>query len=250
MGNIYGGGWAQNGGTSTVTGEVSITVAGDAEVANVFGGGSYSTSGDQGATSVGSVNIRVAGGNIANNIFAGGQNASSTVAGDVAVTFTGSNNYACNVYGYSVQMSATISGDKTLAFADYTGNLSGNVGGFDKILVTGDTTANLGGTIDNGDWEFDFTDRTLAADTFALTLGQGISTESDLTLTLRLADDIPATDWSLAAGVGDIASALSGYDVYVGDTRLEFAGGRVVSGDYAGWGFDLNEGELKFKHLA
>ena len=47
-----------------------------------------------------------------------------------------------------------------------------------------------------------------------------------------------------------IASALSGYEVYVGNTKLEFSGGRVVSGDYAGWGFDLNGGDLKFKHLA
>ena len=251
MGNVYGGGWAQNGGTSTVTGAVNITIAGDAEVSNVFGGGSYSTNNSQGATSVGSVSITVAGGAIYGNIFAAGQGANSTVTtGNVSVTFTGSNDHTCNVYSYSQQASATTGGDKALTFATYTGALSGDIGGFDKILVTGDTAANLGGTIDNGNWEFDFTKRTLAAETVALTLANGISTEDELNLTLRLADDVPATDWSLASGVGDIASALAGYEVYVGDTQLDFAGGKVVSGVYAGWCFAIEDSTLKFKQLA
>ena len=238
-------------GTSTVTNAVNITVGGTATVNNVFGGGSYSSTSD-GAPSVGNgVNITVTGGSIANNIFAAGQNQYSTVTGDVRVTFTGSNDYTCNVYGYGVQSSATTGGDKALTFSGYTGTLSGNIGGFDGIVVSGDTTATLSGaTIDNADWTFDFTERTLAADTVALTLVNGISTEEELTLTLKLSGDVPATDWSLATGVGDIAGALSGYEVYVGDVELEFASGLVVSGDYAGWGFAIEDTTLKFKHLA
>ena len=209
------------------------------------------TTGDQGATSVGSVSITVAGGNIVNNIFAGGQGEFSTVTGAITVTFEGSNDYTCNVYGYVPPTVSTDPIDQTLVFDGYTGTLSGDIGGFDKITFAGDAAATLSGTaIENAAWEFDFTERTLAADAVALTLEHGISTTSGLTLTLKLADDVPATDWSLATGVGDIASALSGYEVYVGNTKLEFSGGRVVSGDYAGWGFDLNGGDLKFKHLA
>ena len=247
MGNVYGGGWAQNGGTSTVTGEVSITVDGNAVVNNVYGGGSYSAN-SGGATSVGSVNITVAGGNIANNIFAGGQGEYSTVAGDVNVTFTGSNDCACSVYGYVVRPSATAGGDKTLSFADYAGTLSGDIGGFDVIAFSGDTAATLSGAnIDNGEWEFDFTARTLGADTAALTLSGG--TFADDALTLKLADGSAPAVWSIAAGLADTAVGFD-YEVCVGDVELEFADGKVVSGDYVGWGFAIEDATLKFKNLA
>ncbi len=243
MGNIYGGGWAQNGGNSTV-GDVTITIAGDANVANVFGGGSYSsTSG--GATSVGSVTIRVSGGSIANNIFAAGQNEFSTVTGDVSVTFTGANDYSCNVYGYGVQSSATNANDKTLAFDGFTGTLSGAVGGFDAIGFTGNTATTLAGAIDNTDWTFDYTARTL--DTAALTLNGGTFAGDDLTL--KLAASAAPADWNIAAGLADTAVGFD-YAVYIGDTALEFTDGKVASGDYAGWGFALEDSTLKFKQLA
>ena len=247
MGNIYGGGWAQNGGASTV-GDVTITITGNTEISNVFGGGSYSTNGSQGATSVGSVKITIAGGNIANNIFAGGQGVNSKVAGDVSVTFTGANDYTCNVYGYCTPVSTTTTIDKTLTFAGYTGTLSGDVGGFDAIAFEGDTAATLSAAaanIDNSNWEFDYTGRTL--DTAALTLSSGTFAGDSVTLFLD-ATDAPQ-DWSIASGLADATIGFD-YGVYVGDVEQTFVDGKIASGDYAGWGFALEDSTLKFKNLA
>ena len=250
MGNVYGGGWAQNGGTSTVTGAVSITIAGDAEVNNVFGGGSCSGT-SYGTTTVNSVSITVAGGDVANNIFAGGQNESNTVVGDVAVTFTGSNDYACNVYGYGVQSSATVGGDKTLTFAAYTGELSGDVGGFDGIVFSGDTAATLSGaTIDNDDWSFDYTDRTLDADLVMATFGDG--TFAGDTVSVNLADvDQVSSGWSIATGL-TAANATFSVELSTGSADNLSLGDTLGSayGVYEGWGFALEDSTLKFKNLA
>ena len=247
MGNVYGGGWAQNGGASTVTGEVSITIDGDAEVANVFGGGSCSGS-SYGTTSVNSVSITVAGGDVANNIFAGGQNENNTVVGNVKVTFTGSNDYSCNVFGYGVQASATVGGDKALTFSGYTGTLSGDIGGFTSIEFAGDTAATLSGAaIDNGNWEFNFTGRTLDGDTAAANFNGGTFAGDTLTLLLD-ATEAPV-DWNIASGLADTAIGFA-YDVSVGGFEQEFVDGRIASGDYAGWGFAIEDSTLKFKQLA
>ena len=247
LGNIYGGGWAQNGGTSTV-GDVSITVTGSAEVANVFGGGSYSsTSG--GSTSVDNVVIVISGGTISGNIFAAGQGEFSTVTGDVSVTFMGANDYACNVYGYGVPTSATTSADKTLAFDSYTGTISGAVGGFDGIVLSGNTAATLTGAIDNSDWTFDYTDRTAGADTAMLTFYNGELTGEvavDLS-TVAQAED----GWSIAAGL-DSAVAAFGVELATGSASGLRLNDTLDSsyGIYEGWGFTLEESTLKFKQLA
>ena len=248
MGNIYGGGWAQKGGTSTVTGDVNITVGGDAKINNVFGGGSYSSV-SGGATSVGGdVNITVAGGAIYNNIFAGGQGDFSTVGGGVRVSFTGSNDYACNVFGYGHPESATAVGDKSLEFVDYTGELSGDIGGFDGIVFTGNTSATLSGTtIDNTVWSFDYTGRTFGADIAMLTFDNGTFAGGELTL--KLAASAAPADWNIAVGLADTAVGFD-YTVYVGNVEQTFVDGKVASGDYAGWSFVLEDSTLKFKQLA
>ena len=251
MGNVYGGGWAQNGGTSTVTGAVNITIAGDAEINNVFGGGSYSVNGNQGETSVGSVSITVSGGSIANNIFAGGQKEFSTVAGDVSVIFTGSNDYACNVYGYVIPVSATEAGDKTLAFVNYTGILSGDIGGFDGIVFTGDTATTLrGATIGNDDWTFDYAGRTLDAAAAMVTFAEGTFAGDKVAVDLSAAEQV-AGGWSIAAGL-TAADATFGVELATGSATGLALGDALgdAYGIYEGWGFTLEDSTLKFKQLA
>ena len=251
MGNIYGGGWAQNGGSSTV-GNVSITVAGTAEVANVFGGGSYSGV-SYGATSVSSVNILVAGGNVANNIFAAGQGEFSTVTGDISVIFTGSNDYTCNVYGYGTQSSATDANDKVLTFDGYTGTLSGNVGGFDAIAFAGDAKTKLTGdydAIDNSAWTFDVAERSTGlAGTTVLEWNDADFTGD--TITLNLATGSTA-EWDLVKTGG--TTVYNKFDVRVDGVSILPENididDKIADGAYAGWGFTDEGGMLKFKQLA
>ena len=59
MGNVYGGGWAQKGGTSIV-GDVNINIEGGT-VTNVFGGGSTSSTAPGGSTVAENVTITIKG---------------------------------------------------------------------------------------------------------------------------------------------------------------------------------------------
>ena len=77
MGNVFGGGWAQMNGASTV-GDVYLTIAGDAQVANVFGGGGHSTSG--GTTAAGNVTVTVSGGSVTGAVYARGHLADTSRA--------------------------------------------------------------------------------------------------------------------------------------------------------------------------
>ena len=126
------------------------------------------------------------------------------------------------------------------------------IGGFDGIVFTGDTAAALSGaTIDNGDWFFDLTNRADAlAGTSLLTLSSA-NFESD-TINVSFADDTQAQGgWNIAT----VAEAFSGttFDIEIGGS--EIASGlaynqQIATGDYTGWGFDLDDGVLKFKNLA
>ena len=217
---------------------------------SVFGGGSYSSN-SLGTTEVGSVTIRVEGGEVKNNIFACGQGANSKVYGSVDVTFAGSNDYSCNVYGYGVQESATVTNDRTLSFATYTGTLSGDIGGFDAIAFAGDTAATLSGSsIDNDDWSFDYTGRTLDAATAMLTLDSGSFAGDNVSVDLSDVEQV-STGWSVAAG---LAAADATYNVELSTgSAANLALGDTLGaayGVYAGWGFALEDSTLKFKQLA
>ena len=247
MGNIYGGGWAQKNGTSIV-GDVDITIAGGT-IANVFGGGSHSTSG--GTTETGDVSITVSGGNITGAIYARGQ-LEGDITGVANVIFTGATDFGCDVFGYSYVGGAA--SDAALSFTGYTGEFSGNIGGFNGITFDGATAMELTtatADVSNGAWEFDLTDR---ADTLAgtsLLTWSGASFEND-TIKVTFADDTQAQGgWNIAA----VAEAFGGttFEVEIGGT--EIASGlnysqQIADGDYAGWGFELESGVLKFKQLA
>ena len=87
----------------------------------------------------------------------------------------------------------------------------------------------------------------VTTDAAAVALTDGTFTGDALTLKLD-AETSPA-DWNIASGLADTSVGFT-YEVYVGGVEQTFVDGKIASGDYAGWGFDLNEGVLKFKNLA
>ena len=245
IGNVFGGGWAQKNGTSTV-GDVVIDIMGGT-VANVFGGGSTSTSG--GATVTGDVTITVAGGDIAGDIYAMGQGVNDSVA-SAAVTFTGEENFYCGVFGYTYVGGGD--SDATLSYTDYTGKFYGAVGGFDSISFAGSTATELVTPyteVSNGNWKFDLADRASAlADTSLLTWSN--SDFAGDTVRVNFADaDQAAAGWSIAAA--DFTGAT--FDLFIGDSEIK--GGiaydtAIADGDWAGWKFTSVDGTLKFAQLA
>ena len=247
MGNVYGGGWAQKTGGKSIVGDVNINIAGGT-VANVFGGGSHSTSG--GTTETGDVTITVSGGNITGAIYARGQLDGDTT-GAASVIFTGATNFSCDVFGYSYVGGAA--SDAGLSFTTYTGEFSGDIGGFDGITLAGATAMTLStaaADVANGKWEFDLTDRTNTLAGTSLLTWSTADFEND-NIKVTFADETQAkAGWNIAT----VAEAFTGttFDLTVGETEITGLAynQQIATGDYAGWGFDLESGVLKFKQLA
>ena len=248
MGNVYGGGWAQKENAKSIVGDVNINIEGGT-ITNVFGGGSHSTSG--GATETGDVTITVSGGDITGAIYARGQLDHDEV-GSASVIFKGATDFTCDVYGYSYVGGAA--SDAALSFSSYTGEFSGNIGGFNGITLdkaTVMTLATAASDVSNGAWEFDLTDRASTLAGTSLLTWSGASFVDD-TIKVTFADDVQAQgDWNIAT----VAEAFSGatFDVKIGDSEI-VAGlaynQQISDGDYQGWGFTLESGVLKFKNLA
>ena len=262
MGNVYGGGWAQKGAKSEV-GNVNITIT-DGTVKNVFGGGAHSTSG--GTTEAGAVTITVSGGTISGDIYARGQSEGDST-GAASVIFTGANDFTCGVWGYSrVPQTVTYVEEEpasvALSFSDYTGSFSGKIGGFDSgITVKGNTWMTLGtaaADVNNSAWIFDFNERDLGLDGQAA-LTWSTADFTDDTITLRIATK-RSEGWKLVSGAD-----ASKYNTAAGKFLVGIDGGEAValtfdattgktdalaSGDYAGWGFAVEDSVLKFKNLA
>jgi hypothetical protein len=245
FGNVYGGGWAQKGGTSIV-GNVNISIEGG-NIANVFGGGSHSNSG--GSTETGDVAITVSGGNITGAIYARGQLDGDTT-GAADVIFTGATNFECGVYGYSYVGGEA--SDATLSYTGYTGIFSGEIGGFASITLGGATAMTIGSDVDvsNGAWEFDTAERDAALAGTAF-LNWTAADFADDTITLNLADG-DATAWTLVSGAA--ATEYGEFDVLVdGSSILDAAlalDEQIVGGVWDGWGFTVEDTALKFKQLA
>ena len=257
MGNLYGGGWAQKGGTSIV-GNVNISISGGT-IANVFGGGAHSMERNKGFTTVaGDITVTVAGGTISNAIYARGQLDGDEVTGNAEVIFTGAQDFAFNdgVYGYSYVGGAEAS-DATLTFSDYTGVFAGAVGGFAGTTLAGNTAMTLAtaaADVSNGAWTFDVAERRAAfADTAMLNWAAAKFTDPNrpvvITLNLAAGND---TEWCLVN-----AAAGTNYDRF--DVQVDEAsiladtlglGDVIADGDYAGWGFTVEDAVLKFKNLA
>lgn len=116
-GNIYGGGYAYNGGTSVVEGNVSISI-------NAYTSGESAT--------------------ITGNIYGGGANprhyaggGSSIVNGNVTVSFSGSGDYLnfSGVVSGDGQIAGTVLGTKKLQFSGFTGEFFGVAQDFDILSI-------------------------------------------------------------------------------------------------------------------
>jgi len=245
MGNVYGGGWSQKDGVSVV-GDVELNITGGT-MANVFGGGTHSTSG--GATEAGNVTITVSGGTIDGDIYARGQLDGDTVANSTVI-FAGNRNFSCGVYGYSYVGGGD--SDATLEFSGYTGTFSGAIGGFDSVNFSGMTAMTLASAdVSNTAWDFDLAERAESLAGTALLKWSAGALGENSTVAVAFADAAQArASWSIAA-VADAAQATFG--LTVGDdvvaTGLAY-NTAIADGDYAGWGFRLDNGTLKFANLA
>ena len=248
MVNVYGGGWAQKNGAKSIVGDVNINIAGGT-ITNVYGGGSHSTSG--GATVANDVTITVSGGDITNAIYARGQLDGDSVT-SAEVIFTGANNYGCDVYGYGhVGGEAT---DAKLNFIGYTGEFSGAIGGFDGGITLGRgtnmTLTTAAEDISNASWKFDVAERDATLAGTALLEWDAADFTGDV-ITLNLAAG-STNEWSLIDAATD--TNYGKFDVWVDGASIVTdtigLNDQIASGDYAGWGFTLDENVLKFKHLA
>ena len=254
MGNVFGGGWAQQGGDSIV-GDVNITIAGGT-IKNVFGGGSHSTT--NGTTEAGDVTITVSGGNITGDIFARGQRDGDSVT-SARVIFTGSDGFLCNVWGYSCVPEKAGDGEDegaALSFTGYTGTFSGRIGGFDKITLDGATAMTLTTAAEeviNTAWIFDVSERDAAfADTVLLNWAGADFSGDTISMNLAPGD---VGEWSLVnASKTTTAANFDKFDVLVdGVSVLGYTiglGDAIEGGAYDGWGFTLENNMLKFRHLA
>ena len=245
MGNVYGGGWAQKGGASIV-GNVNLTISGGT-MENVFGGGSTSTSG--GSTVANNVTITVSGGTITGNIFARGQSQYDAVMGSAEVIFKGAANFGCNVWGYSYVGGA--GEGATLSFGDYTGTISGRIGGFDGITLDGGTAMTFAAAADvsNGAWEFDLTGRSdMLAETSLLTWDGAANFEND-TVRVTFADAAQAAaGWNIATAAFD---ATTSFTLAIDDTDIATVAydTAISGGDWNGWKFTDVDGVLKFAKI-
>ena len=245
--NVFGGGWAQKGGISAVE-NVEITVTGGT-VANIFGSGRRSVQGES-TTVVENVSITLAGGNVTGNVFARGITDGDAVTGDVSVTVTGSVNYGCNFYGFSRNTGEEDTA--VLTFSDYTGTISGEVGGFKEITLAGDTAMafDTAAKVTNTAWIFDVAERTTSATAFA---SCETATFSGATVSLNIGEDQALTGaWSIFDGgeattYGEFDVLVNGTSILPGALALDE---QIADGDYAGWGFTVEDTVLKFKNLA
>ena len=70
-------------------------------------------------------------------------------------------------------------------------------------------------------------------------------------LTLASSAQAAAGSWNIASGLADVSSAE--FEVFVGDISIASGlaiGSILADGDFAGWGFAVENSVLKFKQLA
>ncbi|MBP5531008.1 MAG: hypothetical protein J6Y54_03135, partial [Lentisphaeria bacterium] len=105
--------------------------------------------------------------------------------------------------------------------------------------------------VTNSNWEFDLTERASALASTSLLTWSTANFEND-SIKVSFADDAQAQGgWNIAA----VAEAFSGttFDVEIGGTEIATGlsySQQIDTGAYAGWGFELESGVLKFKQLA
>ena len=251
--NIKSG--AEAAGVYAMVGDVNMTITGGT-MGNVYGGGWAQKNA---RSEVGDVNITVKGGTITGDIYARGQ-LDGDVVNSAEVIFTGGTDFACGVYGYSY-VGAQNPSAAALSFSDYTGTFSGKLGGFAGIAMEGNswmTLSTAAADVDNGAWIFEFEDRDLGLDgQAALTWSTADFTDDTITLNIvstrsegwTLVSGADASKYNTAEGkflvaIDDGEAVALTFDATTGKTDA------IAEGDYAGWGFSVENSVLKFKKLA
>lgn len=122
-----------------------------------------------------------------------------------------------------------------------------------SITISGDTAMTLtvaAADVSNNQWTFDVAERLDALAGTAMLEWQGADFANDI-VNLNLAEGSDL-EWTL---IDAAASAVYGrFDVLIdGESILPDTlalDEKISDGEYAGWGFTLDDSTLKFKHLA
>ena len=201
-GNIFGGGYAHNGGISTVDGSSNITiVANDTTiVGNIFGGGANPTG-----------------------------TGTTLVTGDSYVTFTGAAemlNFNGTVNGDGV-VDGSVAGTKYLYFSDFVGEFEASIVNMDVIAFEMDTVVSYSrGTYAASGMVFDLSQRTDKS-AFATTTDSFVfdDTPDDNFIEVRLSaiDEYTLTFSQNLFSLSDEAN-LAGLDVFVYDANDNYLG--------------------------
>lgn len=162
----------------------------------------------------------------------------------------GGADFGCGVFGYSY--AGGEAGDAAFGFSDYTGGFAGSIGGFSGIMFDGLTAMTLAtDNVSNGKWEFDLTDRIATLAGTSLLTWNNADFEGD-TIKVSFADDAQAQgEWNIATVVEAFDGTI--FEVTIDDAEIATGlayNQKISDGDYAGWGFELESGVLKFKQLA
>ena len=138
-----------------------------------------------------------------------------------------------------------------MSFTDYTGTLSGKLGGFNGITFDGATAMTLttaAADINNGAWSFDLTDRDAELAGTSLLTWSTANFEDDK-VTVTFADATQAMEgWSIA----DANFTGSTFDLWIGENKAAenlAYGDTIDGGAWDGWKFTDVDGTLKFAKI-
>ena len=135
---VYGGGYDNDDGKFTIsTGDTCITVAGTADITNIFGGGHYSETD--------STHLIMTGGNVSSNIFGGSRFAGET--GDVRIDVSGGS-FKSSIYGGNFAQESNSDHCNDITITMTGGSVAGNVYGGGSHSGCGDVIINIVGDVE------------------------------------------------------------------------------------------------------
>ncbi|MDD4817921.1 MAG: hypothetical protein PHI85_08135 [Victivallaceae bacterium] len=166
---VVGGAQAQNAGSTATVESVNITVRNSTLAGDLFGGG-YAYNGGTSVVSGGTfitIDTTAANVTVMGNIYGGGANpsyyskgGSTPVNGGSTVTFTGlGEKLTVGTVSGDGMIAGMVSGVRTLEFRDFFGEISANVKNFDLLKFAGTSEITAGPGYEAGTFKFDLTGR-------------------------------------------------------------------------------------------
>ncbi|MDD4816842.1 MAG: hypothetical protein PHI85_02600 [Victivallaceae bacterium] len=231
---VVGGAQAQNAGSTATAASVNITVRNSTVAGDLFGGGyAYNggTSVVSGTTAV-TIDTTAANVTVMGNIYGGGANpsyysrgGSTPVNGGSTVTFTGlGEKLTVGTVSGDGMIAGTVTGTRTLKFKAFSGEFSANIENFDAAVFAGSSSVVYSGnyefntmTIEYGSFADGFVfadgDRMLKIETGDSTAGFDLMTVDDISTLDGLKIEVYKNDALLCAF--DYGSGVSGYSAEV-----------------------------------